>query len=137
MRRSASTWRSVRHQERDAIDRVEWLAALWEITDDQPRSANPDLLTLLRFASHLGAHPAVGHVARLRRSHSRDRVIKALVCAAYETSAHRDALYYALHDALHQLAASAEDVLGAGPWRLIEDARDEARRRVAALAGSL
>jgi hypothetical protein len=123
-----------------AIDHVEWLSAFWQLTEEgEPASANADLLTLLRFIPRLRAEPAVHGVARLRRRHSRDHAIKAVVHAAYRDATDKpersDLLEaFALLDAF---AARREDVLGRGPDGVIQDARTEAQRRVEELAGQL
>jgi len=110
---------------------VEWLAGLWELTEGRDsRSANPDLLTLLRFSPGLTRHPAFECVARLRKARSRDRLIKELVSASY--SAHGE-----LYDATHALLAEVEDLIGIGPHAVIEQARATARQRVLDLAGVL
>jgi hypothetical protein len=117
-----------------ACENVEWLAALWELTDArESRTANPKLLTLLRCVSRLLAHPAVEAVLRARPQHSRDRLIKAVVRDAYgEPTSPPD-----LRAALTRLRAERDDLLGHGPSRLIDDARRSAVRRVEVMAGRL
>src|SRR5262245_51534934 len=67
-----------------ATEDVDWLAGLWELTEEhESRTANPSLLILLRCASRLLTHPAVDAVRRARRQQSRDRLIKAVVHDAY------------------------------------------------------
>ncbi|MFY9822009.1 MAG: hypothetical protein WAM82_11555 [Thermoanaerobaculia bacterium] len=121
-------------QERKAAECVEWLAALWELTEKgESRSANPHLMTLLRFTPQVGAHPALDLVARLRRTQSRDRLIKAVVGAAYGEANDCRELYESLQD----LATQSEKLLGAGPHQLIQRARAEALQRITDLAGEL
>jgi hypothetical protein len=121
-------------QERRATQSVEWLAALWELTEDgASRCANAHLLTLLQFSRHLRVHPALDDVARLRRVSSRDQLIKGVVCAAYGAATR----HHTLHEALEALAADGENITGRGPWRLINEAAAEARRRVWDLTGDL
>jgi hypothetical protein len=121
-------------QERKATESVEWLAALWELTEDgEPQCANPHLLTLLQFSARLRAHRALDDVARLRRVSGRDQLIKTLVNAAYSETTTQ----YPLLDSMQALAGSADALLGAGPCQLIEEAAAEARRRVWDLTGDL
>lgn len=123
-----------RRAAQNARDRVEWLAALWQLTEPgKPQGANPNLLTVLRFAARLGEHPAFAAVARLRREQSRDRLIKAVVTAAYGGQAPHPEL----SESLETLLAEAEDVIGIGPWQLVEQAREDVQRRAEALAGEL
>lgn len=123
-----------RAAERRINDSVEWLAALWELVEgtNPPRCANPRLLTLLLFAPRLKAHPALAEVARRRRTHTRDQLIKEVVAAGYA-----DASGGGLYPLLRTFADEAEELIGAGPHRLIRDARDEALRRVEELAGEI
>jgi hypothetical protein len=72
-------------------------------------------------------------VARLRRVQSRDRLIKAVASAAYGEASDQLGLF----EALQSLRAEAEDLLGSGPYRFIQQGRGEARQRVADLAGKL
>lgn len=121
-------------QEHRAVECVEWLAALWELTEaGESRCANPHLLTLLMFTPRLRAHAALKCVVRQRRERSRDHLIKDVVGIAYGEGARRPEL----HDALQALVGEAEDLLGTGPYRLIQQARAEARQRVEDLAGAL
>lgn len=118
----------------DAAALVEWLAVLWQATDDgTTRCANPHLLPLLRVADALQAHPARAAVARARAAHGRDRLVKAVVGSAYGQGRDGDAL----HDALRPLLAEGERVLGAGSLGLVEDARALADERLRAIAGTL
>ena len=119
---------------RRAADSVEWLAALWELAEERDsRCANPGLLTLLRFTPGLSAHPAMAAVASERRRNSRDQLVKAIVRDAYSepTSAAE------LRTALEGLAARSHDIVGPGPCQVVAQARAEAERRVAAIAGRL
>jgi hypothetical protein len=122
-----------RETERRAKEAVDWLAALWELTDPEPsRSANPDLVTLLQVMPGLDAHPALQCVARRRRETSRDRLVKVVVGAAYEGAPGDE-----LVDALQALLESARDLVGAGPHRLLQEARALASARAADIAGEL
>lgn len=115
-----------------AADDVEWLAALWELTGGRDsRSANPGLLALLRFNPRVGAHPALAEVARERRRQNRDQLVKAIVRDAYGEPTSPPAL----RAALASLRAELVDLLGPGALQFIEESRDEAARRVAAMAG--
>ncbi len=123
-----------REHERAASERVEWLAALWQLTErEEPRCANPHLLTLLRYAPRLAGHPALEAFAALRRLHSRDQLIKTVVTATCDpASAHGD-----LADTLAALANEDEELLGAGPHGMVAEARAEVQRRAARIAGVL
>lgn len=117
-----------------AADSIEWLAALWELTEGRDsRCANPGLLTLLRFTPGLSAHPATVAVASERPRNSRDPLIKAIVRDTYgePTSAAE------LRRALEDLAARSHDIVGAGTCQVVAEARAEAERRVEAIAGRL
>lgn len=117
-----------------AIDNVEWLAALCQLRGEgEPPSANPHLLTLLRFTPKLGDHPAFECVSRLRRAQSRDQLIKALVNAAYTETAGRGEL----DKSLQAFGADVEELLGSGPHGVIGQARAEAAQRTADIAGEL
>jgi hypothetical protein len=117
-----------------ATDSVEWLAALWELAEDgNSRCANPRLLTLLRFTPGWSAHPAMLAVASERRRTSRDPLIKAIVRDTYGEPTSAAELRMALED----LAARSHDIVGAGPCQVVAQARAEAERRVAAIAGRL
>jgi hypothetical protein len=117
-----------------AADDVEWLAALWELTGGrEARSANPGLLALLRFNQRLRAHPALAEVARERTGQSRDQLVKVVVRDAYGELAGPPAL----RAALAALRADLVGILGAGAHQFLEESRDEAARRVAAMAGLL
>jgi hypothetical protein len=119
---------------RRAADSVEWLAALWELAEGRDsRCANPGLLTLLRFTPGWSAHPATVAVASERRQHSRDPLIKALVRNTYGEPTGAAELRIALED----LAARSHDIVGAGPCEVMAQAREEAERRVEAIAGRL
>jgi hypothetical protein len=124
---------------RRAADSVEWLAALWELAEGRDaRTANPGLLTLLRFAPRaeplgLSAHPATAAVASERRRNSRDSLIKAIVRGTYGAPTDAAELRIALED----LAARSHDIVGAGPSLVMAEARVEAARRVEAIAGRL
>jgi hypothetical protein len=117
-----------------ACENVEWLAALWELTEvRESRTANPKLLTVLRCTSRLPFHPAVDAVVRARRLHSRDKLIKLVVRDTYgESTSPPD-----LRAALTRLRAERDDLLGRVPSRLIDDARRRAVRRVEVMAGRL
>ena len=120
--------------ERSAVALVEWLAALWQLTDDgSTRCANAHLLPLLRVAPALPAHPALEAVARARAVHGRDRLVKAVVGAAYG----RRGDGAALHDALHPLLADGERLLGAGSQSVLAQSVDLAGRRLQEIAGRL
>lgn len=120
-------------RERNAAENVEWLAALWELSEGkESQCANPHLLTLLRLSPRVSAHPALACVSRLRRVESRDRLIKTLVSAAYGETAHPE-----LQGPLQAFAAEAERMLGAGFYGLIQQARAEAKQRVEEIAGEL
>lgn len=119
---------------RRAADSVEWLAALWELAEGRDsHCANPGLLTLLRFTPGWSAHPATVAVASERRRTSRDPLIKAIVRDAYGEPTRAAELRMALED----LAARSHDIVGAGPCQVVAQARAEAERRVAAIAGRL
>lgn len=121
-------------RERSTDEGVDWLAALWELTErGESRTANPHLLTLLRFTPRLLAHPALGCAARLRQTESRDRLIKDMVNASYGEAFNQRELY----ESLQALLTEAETLLGAGPHQLIQQARAEAQQRVSELAGRL
>jgi hypothetical protein len=117
-----------------AIDAVEWLAALWELTDPEPsRSANPHLLALLQWAPQLRAHPAVAACVRARATATRDHLIKAVVSAAYDA----DDTGSTIAVELARLVDEIDEVLGPGPCHVIARARDEARARISELAADL
>lgn len=123
-----------RERERVAAECVEWLAGLWELTEPgESRCANPHLLNLLRFTPQLSRHPALECLTRLRQGQSRDRLIKAVVGAACAEPARP----HELHHRLQALVTEAEDLLGTGPYRLLQQARGEARRRIEELAGEM
>jgi hypothetical protein len=117
-----------------AGENVEWLAALWELTESRTsRTANPKLLALLRCAPRLLAHPALEAALRVRRLHTRDQLIKAVVRDSHgEPTSPVD-----LRASLTRLRAEREELLGRGPCRVIDDARRTAARRVRAMAGRL
>jgi hypothetical protein len=121
-------------RERYAADCVEWLAAFWELqTGGKSQSANPQLLTLLRFTPGLVKHPASECVAHLSRSHPRDRLIKDLVGAVYgETPEHPE-----LWEALRSFVAQPERLVGSGFYGLIRESRAEALEKARELAGEL
>jgi hypothetical protein len=113
---------------------VEWVAALWQVTDDgSTRCANPHLLPLLRVADSLHAHPAREAVARARALHGRDRMVKALVGSCYGQGRDGDGLL----EALRPLLTEGEQALGAGSHAVVEDARALAARRLHEIAGDL
>lgn len=117
-----------------AGDRVEWLAALWELAEGRDsRCANPGLLALLGLSPTLRAHPAMVAVARERRSASRDSVLKAVVRDAYGEPAGAAELGMAID----VLATQAPEIVGAGPCQVVAQARAEAQRRVEVIAGQL
>lgn len=117
-----------------AAEHVEWLAALCQVQGDgEPLSANPHLVTLLSVASRLPAHPAFELLNRLRRVHSRDRMVKQVVNDAYGAPAARGELWRALDS----LVARGEDLLGRGPHAVVHQALGDVRRRAAELAGEL
>jgi hypothetical protein len=119
---------------RRAADSVEWLAALWELAEGRDsRCANPGLLTLLRFTPGWSAHPAMVAVASERRRSSRDQLIKAIVRDTYGEPTRAAELRMTLED----FAARSHDIMGAGPCEVVAQARAEAERRVAAIAGRL
>lgn len=66
---------------------VEWLAALWALTDGHapPRTANPDLLPALHRLD-LADQPAYRLVTALRRGTNLDRLVKGVVRSAYGLS---------------------------------------------------
>jgi hypothetical protein len=118
-----------------ATDAVEWLAALWELTGQPPsRSANPHILTLLQWTPRLSRHVGFDAVATARRTESRDRVIKSVVNAAYGDTTWPLSPCVA---PLEQFLADVQDLLGPGPYAVIQQTRTEAQRRVEALAGDL
>lgn len=121
--------------ERRARERVEWLAALWElIAGKRSTCANPQLLTLLRYTSALSStHPAVAEVRRLRRSQSRDRLIKAVVRAAYGGADEHPRLC----ETLDAFGEEAPALLGAGPHELVRQARCDVQDRADEIAGLL
>ena len=113
---------------------VEWLAALWQATDDgTTRCANPHLLPLLRVADALHAHPAREAVAQARAVHGRDRMVKALVGSAYGQGRDGDGLL----EALRPLLTEGERALGSGSHAVVEDARAVAQQRLHEIAGDL
>jgi hypothetical protein len=117
-----------------AGDRVEWLAALWELAEGRDsRCANPGLLALLGLSPRLRAHPAMVAVARERRSASRDPVLKAVVRDAYgEPTGAAE-----LGVAIDELATRSQEIVGDGPCQVVAQARAEAQRRVEVIAGQL
>ncbi len=118
--------------ERWALDGVEWLAALWQLTDMAgSRSANQDLLSLVAIAHDLKAHPAYLEVARSRSENSRDKLVKEVVGAAY------DGVSTPLVSALSKFAAEARELLGAAPFDIVQRARSVAAAKVAELARDL
>jgi hypothetical protein len=113
---------------------VEWLAALWQATDDgSTRCANPHLLPLLRVAAALQAHPAREAVARARAVHGRDRLVKALVGSSYGQGRDGDGLFQALRPLLTEGARA----LGAGSHAVVEEARALAAQRLYEIASDL
>jgi hypothetical protein len=117
---------------RNAIDAVEWLVAIWELTEPEgSRSANPDLVALLQTPSVL-AHPVVQTVARVRAAERRDRAIKAVVSGCYgDATALPD-----LCATLGQFVDRIGDLLDANRLDAIQQARGEAQRRAEALCGA-
>ena len=121
-------------QAQRATDRVEWLAALCQLRGaNEPRSANPHLLTLLHVAPGLPAHPALACVKRLRAAQSRDQLVKVVVRASYARPSERGELY----DALSLLSEQADELLGSGPALLLRQAHAEVEERVREIAGPL
>ncbi len=112
---------------------VEWLAALWQLTSPpNARSANPHLVDLLREVPDVLAHPAAAEVARVREVTGRDAVIKSVVCRIYDRSAPTE-----LDLALDQFVAEMPSLLGSARHDTIAQARIDAQRAAAALAGPL
>jgi hypothetical protein len=117
-----------------ASECVEWLAALWELSEGQgTRCANPGLLALLRFAPGLDRLPAAERLRQERARARRDILIKEVVSAAYG----RPSAGRALHDELCAFAAASRDLLGPAPGQIIDEARATACERVAEMAGPL
>jgi hypothetical protein len=118
---------------RHAIDVVEWFAALWELTDPaHSRSANAHLVDLLREVPAVLEHPANVAVARVRESSGRDTLIKSIVRRIYDQTAPTD-----LDAALERFVAAIEQCLGRDRYGAIAQARREAQRAAAAMAGPL
>jgi hypothetical protein len=117
-----------------AVDGVEWLAALWELTEPrESRSANPHLIALLHLQPRLLAHPACRLVNALRQSTTRDRLVKQLVASAYAETSDRDELVVAVRSFEREIAAC----WGARVADFIASARAEARDRARRIAGPL
>ncbi|MEI9928908.1 MAG: hypothetical protein WDN44_16010 [Sphingomonas sp.] len=67
-----------------AAERVELMALLWQVLDGEVAyCANPRLLMATRLVPELQTLPATGRLRDLRRTNSRDQLIKGLVCAAH------------------------------------------------------
>lgn len=121
-------------EQRCAVDGVEWLAALWELTEGaHSRSANPGLVRLLRFTHQWSAHPALVMLASERRRKSRDQLIKDIIRGTYGEQTDTAELQVAITG----LAAQARDIIGAGPYEVVAQARAEAQRRADAIAGQI
>jgi hypothetical protein len=125
---------TVTARERLAVDGVEWLAALWELTEPRAcRSANPHLIALLQLKPQLLAHPACRLVGALRQSTTRDRLVKQLVASAYAETPAGDELMVAVRSFERDFAAC----LGAPVADFIASARAEAFDRACRIAGPL
>jgi hypothetical protein len=121
-------------RERLAVDAVEWLAALWELTEPRTsRSANPHLVGLLHLTPRLLAHPAYQLVSALRQSTTRDRLVKEIVASAYAETPDRGDLMAAVRSFERDVAAS----WGARVAAFIASARAEAYERASRIAGPL
>lgn len=119
---------------RCAVDSVEWLAALWELTEgSHSRSANPGLIRLLRFTHQWSAHPALVMLASERSQKSRDQLIKDIIRGTYGEQTDSAELWVAIKG----LTTQARDLIGAGPYEVVAQARAEAQRRVDAIAGQI
>jgi hypothetical protein len=125
---------STPERERIAVDGVEWLAALWELTAPGPsRSANPHLVEVLRLEPRLLTHPACRLVSALRQSTTRDRLVKQIVTGAYTTAPADDELAAAVHAFAREVA----ECWGTRMADFIANARAAAVDRAARLAGPL
>jgi hypothetical protein len=121
---------------RIAIDGVEWLAAIWALTDDDPcRSANPHLVALLHLEPRLLAHDACRMVGALRRTQTRDQLVKRLVTASYDASG--TAAAEPLAAALRGFAHDVESWWGSAMTGFIAAARAVALDRASRIAGPL
>lgn len=122
--------------ERDRLvaDCVEWLAALWELKEaKRSQSANPHLLNLLRFTPGVAKHPAFEQVVQLSGEHSRDRLIKGVIDAAYGKPTEHAELF----EALQGFRGQAEELVGAGFHQAIGEGRTEALEKAREIAGVL
>lgn len=88
-----------------AAERVELMALLWQMLDGEAAyCVNPRLLMATRFVPELQAVPATGQLRELRRTTSRDSVIKGLVTAAHVSAANGPPIVIEIAD----LAASLD-----------------------------
>jgi hypothetical protein len=126
--------RAGKERERIAVDCVEWLAALWELTEEPASaSANPHLVALLRVEPRLLAHPARQLVISLRTSNTRDQLIKLLVMSAYIDVPGADEIVRAVQSFSRDAAIWCSPAVS----DLIAWARADALDRSARIAGPL
>ncbi|HTZ03064.1 MAG TPA: hypothetical protein VMC05_12090, partial [Xanthobacteraceae bacterium] len=118
-----------------SAERVELLAALWQVLDgDSAYCVNPRLLMATRFVPELQSAPATGLLRALRRTESRDHLIKGLVAAAHGVPA--PDVITELAGALDDLSAQWDNLLG-GLAAPLAQAYRQTRERAAPLSAGM
>ena len=118
-----------------SAERVELLAALWQMLDgDSAYCVNPRLLMATRFVPELQSAPATGLLRALRRTESRDHLIKGLVAAAHGVPA--PDVITELAGALDDLSAQWDNLLG-GLAAPLAQAYRQTRERAAPLSAGM